>query len=274
MVTYRTFTSHETQIYHDSLQIRNELLRLPIGKNIFDEDLSIEKENLFFGAFDGEKIIGMLSFYQSKPKTAHLTTFAAKESYQHRGIGSQLVQALINYLRDASYAEIQVDAREEAVLFYQKCHFNVLEGPITNPHLNVIDFKMAYSLEVSYSETIFHCSCLCTEIEYDVSLANLNLGICHCSMCRKNTGGTGFSFFYSLEKPTFTKQSSLTLFNANGTAERAFCNQCGSTVYYHHLSDGGYCIPSGVIDDLDESNVTFGKEWCLTDKPNYYSYHK
>lgn len=122
------------------------------------------------------------------------------------------------------------------------------------------------------SEKLFECSCLCNNTKYIVNLVNLKMGVCHCSMCRKNTSGTGFSFFYSLSKPNFINQDNLSVYNANGTAVRAFCNQCGTTVYYHRISDKGYCIPSGVIKNLNENEVVFDKEWYYIDKPEYYSY--
>lgn len=40
-----------------------------------------------------------------------------------------------------------MDAREEAVEFYKKCGFIVLNGPILNKHLNVCDFEMQYNLK-------------------------------------------------------------------------------------------------------------------------------
>jgi len=120
------------------------------------------------------------------------------------------------------------------------------------------------------SENSFECSCLCQNIKYSVNLVNLKMGVCHCSMCRKNTSGTGFSFFYSLSEPNFTNQNDLTIYNSNGTADRAFCKNCGTVIYYHQTSAQGYCIPSGLIENLDESKVLFDKEWYYGDKPTYY----
>jgi len=122
------------------------------------------------------------------------------------------------------------------------------------------------------SKNEFDCSCLCENIRFKVKLINLKMGVCHCSMCRKNTGGTGFSFFYSLTKPIFVNQKDLSIYNSVGIAERAFCNQCGTTIYYHRISDEGYCIPSGIIDNLNENEVIFDKDWYFSDKPKYYSF--
>lgn len=149
MITYKKYKSTDTIIYNDSLTIRNELLRLPIGKNIFSEDLNIEKENVFFGAFKDEQIIGTLSFFEVSPHTAQLTAFAVTKEFQKKGVGKKLIDNLIEHLKNQGYKEIVVNAREEAVGFYKKCDFVLLNGPILNQYLNVYDFEMQYNLKNS-----------------------------------------------------------------------------------------------------------------------------
>lgn len=147
MITYKKYKSTDIEVYTESLKIRNDLLRLPIGKDIFEEDLSIEKENIFFGAFKNSQIIGTLSYFEETSYTAHLTAFAITKEFQKKGIGKKLVTNLIQHLRSKNFEKVVVDAREEAVEFYKKCGFIVLNGPILNKHLNVCDFEMQYNLK-------------------------------------------------------------------------------------------------------------------------------
>ncbi|WP_314063167.1 GNAT family N-acetyltransferase [uncultured Vagococcus sp.] len=118
------------------------MLRLPIGKSIYSENLAIEKDNDFYGVFEEEQLIGTLSYYEEKPQAAHLTAFAVKSSHQRTGIGKKLIEMLIKDLKSKGYEEIRVDAREEAVSFYKKCKFEIVSGPVINEILGVIDFKM------------------------------------------------------------------------------------------------------------------------------------
>lgn len=147
MITYRNYRSTDTAIYNESLKIRNELLRLPIGKDLFDEDLNIEKENIFFGAFKNDQMIGTLSFFEEAPYIAHLTAFAVKKEFQKRGIGTKLIENLKQHLKKQRFKKVIVAAREEAVDFYGKCDFEVLNGPILNQYLNVYDFEMECDLK-------------------------------------------------------------------------------------------------------------------------------
>lgn len=118
----------------------------------------------------------------------------------------------------------------------------------------------------------FKAACLCESVQFDVELVNLNLGICHCSMCRKSTGGTGFSYFYTKDKPNFTSRERLKIYDSSQVAERGFCQNCGTPIFYHRKSDDGYCIPPALLKSLPNDEVYFSKEWYIDDKPSYYKY--
>lgn len=145
MFTYKKYKSVNQAIYQDSLILRNELLRVPIGKSLFDEDLTIEKDNDFYGVFKDNTLIGTLSFFEAAPKIAQLTAFAVDANFQRKGLGQGLVAFLASDLKRRGYQKLIVDARATAKDFYQKCGFIVVEGPIVNQHLGVEDYKMVYS---------------------------------------------------------------------------------------------------------------------------------
>lgn len=45
--------------YLETLELRNRVMRLPLGLNIHDEDFSFEQNCVLYAAFDGEQVIGM-----------------------------------------------------------------------------------------------------------------------------------------------------------------------------------------------------------------------
>ena len=51
MVNVKKYKSTDKTIYQASLQLRDVLLRQPIGKSIYEEDLTIEQDNDFYGIF-------------------------------------------------------------------------------------------------------------------------------------------------------------------------------------------------------------------------------
>lgn len=139
---HKKFRTKDKSIYNQSLKLRNDLLRLPIGKTVYSENLEIEKNNDFYGAFEEGQLIGTLSYYEEEPQTAHLTAFAVKSNHQRNGVVKQLIEMLIKDLKNKDYKGIRVDTREVAVPFYKKCKFEVVSGPVMNASLEVIDFKM------------------------------------------------------------------------------------------------------------------------------------
>ncbi|MHC5227787.1 GNAT family N-acetyltransferase [Enterococcus sp. LJL99] len=146
MYKLRKYSTLDHLIYKESLELRNELLRIPIGKSIYSENLKIEKDNTFFGAFEEEQLVGTLSYYEEADQIAHLTAFAVAIAHQKRGIGKKLLELLIQELQKKGYREIRVDARELAVPFYKKCGFEIVSGPVINQALKVVDFKMVFYL--------------------------------------------------------------------------------------------------------------------------------
>ena len=85
MLNVKKYKSTDKTIYHAALQLRDALLRQPIGKSIYEEDLTIEQDNDFYGIFQGEELIGTLSFFEKEPRVAQLTVFAVKQEFQRRG---------------------------------------------------------------------------------------------------------------------------------------------------------------------------------------------
>lgn len=146
MILFNKYSTSDKDIYLDALKLRNKLLRLPVRRNIFDENLSIEKNNIFYGAFDNGCLIGTVGFFKETLNIAHLTAFAIDTDYQRRGIGSQLIKIVVNDLKEKKFIKINVNSRESAKIFYEKCGFEVIRGPVMNKNLRVKDFKMTLSL--------------------------------------------------------------------------------------------------------------------------------
>lgn len=147
LLNVKKYKSTDKRIYQASLKLRDALLRQPIGKSIYEEDLTIEQGNDFYGVFQGEDLIGTLSFFEKQPHVAQLTAFAVKREFQRCGLGKKLVAFLIADLQKRGYQKVIVDARAEARFFYQKCGFTIEKGPVINQKLGVKDYQMKYVIE-------------------------------------------------------------------------------------------------------------------------------
>ena len=99
--------------------------------------------------------------------------------------------------------------------------------------------------------------CLCGAVRYSIA-AGPDSGIdpsllaatyCHCSMCRKATGGTHAALLaiprhlvaWTAERPS--------TFRSSPIASRAFCYRCGSPLYYDGDHEATLAITVGSLDD-------------------------
>ena len=109
-------------------------------------------------------------------------------------------------------------------------------------------------------------TCLCGAIEV-VAQNQKEVGLCHCSMCRRWSGGPMFAVHcgaqveFKGEKPT-TYQSS-------EWAERGFCSKCGTHLFYHLLPSNEYILPVGLFQD---ENFELNSEIFIDEKPAFYEF--
>ncbi len=100
---------------------------------------------------------------------------------------------------------------------------------------------------------IAHGSCLCGEVEYQISG---NLGIfqyCHCSRCRKVTGSAhAANVFVKPEQFQWLKgESSVSTYDPADTKyfSTAFCKNCGSNLPWTSKGGKAVIVPAGTLND-------------------------
>ena len=122
-----------SQDYKNSLDLRNRVLRVPLGMNLFDEDLKKDSQDIHVGAYDRDNLIGILILAKQSEKIAQMRQVAVDKSYRMKGIGKMLVSFAEVQARGLGYSKIILHARETAVPFYLKLGY-VLKG---NPFIEV-----------------------------------------------------------------------------------------------------------------------------------------
>ena len=114
-------------------------------------------------------------------------------------------------------------------------------------------------------------SCLCGGIQFECIGDPFEFGLCHCTMCRKFSGGP-FGSFVSIEKDNFKyiKGKELeTIFPSSSWASRSFCSKCGSPLMYiYHKSPNRIIISAGLFDD--ELNIKPKMHIFVKDKCSWF----
>jgi ribosomal protein S18 acetylase RimI-like enzyme len=128
---------HGSREYQQMVQLRNDLLRRPLGLTFTPEELEKEKEEILIGAFEEEKMLGCCMLIKQDPATVRLRQMAVLNNLQGKGIGRALMQFAENIARDRGFHKITMHARKTAVGFYEKLGYRVCGQEfeeVTIPH--------------------------------------------------------------------------------------------------------------------------------------------
>lgn len=81
--------------------------------------------------------------------------------------------------------------------------------------------------------------CLCGAVTITVQgkRHETQVGACHCRMCQRWTGGLFLCF--SAEAPAVTVTGPVARYRSSSFAERAFCAQCGTHLWFNDVEEGG-----------------------------------
>jgi len=112
-------------------------------------------------------------------------------------------------------------------------------------------------------------SCLCGATRIFVKTMNHNIGGCHCQMCRKWGGGPLLAVDCGSEV-LFEGNENITVFNSSAWAERGFCNQCGTHLFYRLKQNNQYFMPVGLFEQPQD--FVFDHQIFIDEKPTYYCF--
>ncbi len=111
--------------------------------------------------------------------------------------------------------------------------------------------------------------CLCGAIKISASSESNGVGACHCRSCRR-WGGGPFMEIDCGQAVTIEGEEHLTVFDSSDWAERAFCNKCGSHLFYRLKENGQHMVPIGLFEDRDD--LAFTHQVFVDERPSYYQF--
>lgn len=111
--------------YEDELALRNEILRVPLGLSLYEQDLSQENTYWHVGAFDDGQLVGTLLFIDRGDGVTQMRQVAVKESYRRHGVGRKMVAFGEEMMKGKGFSTIVLDARKVALEFYLALGYEV-----------------------------------------------------------------------------------------------------------------------------------------------------
>jgi len=111
---------HGTPEYEQMVQLREDVLRRPLGLQFSPEELEQEKNNILMVAYEDEQMLGCCMLVEKASDTVQLRQMAVLNDMQGSGIGRALMTFAENVARDRGYKKIIMHARQNAQGFYEK----------------------------------------------------------------------------------------------------------------------------------------------------------
>lgn len=115
--------------YAAVLELRDSVLRRPIGLKYWPEDLAAEVNQLHLVGFDGEVPIAVALLKWHPGKVAQMRQVAVASGRQGEGIGRKLVEAFEALAMEHGSPLIMMHARQTAVPFYEALGYETYDDP-------------------------------------------------------------------------------------------------------------------------------------------------
>ncbi|WP_421863335.1 GFA family protein [Motiliproteus sp.] len=111
--------------------------------------------------------------------------------------------------------------------------------------------------------------CLCGAVAVAVQQVDPSVSSCHCRMCRRWGGGPLHALDCGADV-AFTGVDHIATFDSSEWAERGFCRDCGTHLFYRIKASGQYILPVGLLDD--EPSWQLQAQIFVDEKPAYYNF--
>ena len=116
--------------------------------------------------------------------------------------------------------------------------------------------------------------CLCGAVRFTARNVPENFGACHCDMCRRWTGSALLGVTVPDGDVTWEGAEHIATRATSSWAERAWCRECGSGLWFRVTREGDYSgkveLPIGLFDDANGMVMT--NEIYIDHKPDSFAY--
>lgn len=135
---------YDSEQYLESVALRLEILRKPLGLEFDPEVLKNDKNEYHIAATDGQSIIGILLLRPISESVVKMRQVAVKDSRQSQGIGKAMVNYSEELAHNLGFTNMELHAREVALDFYKSLGYHTV-GDMFH-EIGIPHFKMLKQL--------------------------------------------------------------------------------------------------------------------------------
>ncbi len=107
-----------SDLYQESIELRRQVLRLPLGLDFNSEELLAENNQIHFVYIQNQKVEGVLLLNPTDNNILKMRQVAVTPEQQGQGIGQKMVNFSEQWGIQNQYKRIELHARKTAVPFY------------------------------------------------------------------------------------------------------------------------------------------------------------
>lgn len=127
-----------TPEYEQVWELREEVLRKPLGQSLKNDDLSGDAHDHILAAFKDNKVVGCVILHPKENSIMKLRQMAVHPSMQGTGVGTLIVKAAEAAALEYGFNKMDMHARVVALNFYKKLGYTVSSDVFTEvgiPHV-------------------------------------------------------------------------------------------------------------------------------------------
>jgi len=110
--------------------------------------------------------------------------------------------------------------------------------------------------------------CLCKSVRFEVNGTLNPILACHCSQCAKTSGNFAAMTSTAARNVAMLSDETLRWFQSSEMAQRGFCAQCGSNLFWKQKDSPDIYITAGSLDK--PTGVRIAEHIFVASKSDYY----
>ncbi|AYW47036.1 hypothetical protein C7K38_00800 [Tetragenococcus osmophilus] len=115
---------YNSKEYQQTLELRDKVMKLPLSRSIYDEDLLNERDAYILGAFDDKRLLGVGVLSQTEnTNTLKVDYLCVDTDIQTKHVGTTLLHKFEEYALSIGKNVIMLEARVTAEPFYTKLNY-------------------------------------------------------------------------------------------------------------------------------------------------------
>lgn len=128
---------HGSAEYDRAVELRNRVLRAPLGLCFDPADLELESSDFHLGLFQSDELVATLVLTTQTESEVKMRQVAVAPEFQRQGLGRRLVAFSEDFAKSKGFGVMVLNARDTAIEFYLRLGYEAygeLFEEVTIPH--------------------------------------------------------------------------------------------------------------------------------------------